>query len=363
MCRCIYSVLATAIFLLLAAPDAMGQPTPYGDQFMFSATNFPDSFGVTRDPEFQVVTDHGTPPVTMTFDGVPEVGGGMTVNERAVVWPGLPGGINAFHAFLNVSIDLVIWENPGEVLEFSFTTVDGEWISDNPGAPSALAVAGLDWPHATTGTQPALLNEDDFGQGAFYLYFTNDGVPLTNMAIQIDTGIVVGEHPFDPSIPEVAYILYSNGQIDDVTDFHEGGMDLLSGSSQLDPDGELPDTSNWATLSTIMALGATPGDGFHIGFHVVPTTDPVALPGDFDGNGVIDNLDFNILRNHFQSPGAYPDGDMDFNGFIDLHDFAAFKAAFEAANPAPVPEPATLVLIMAGGLLYFAARRRALFRF
>lgn len=69
--------------------------------------------------------------------------------------------------------------------------------------------------------------------------------------------------------------------------------------------------------------------------------------GDFDFNGSIDLDDFTTLKDNFFSTEAeYQDGDADFDGDVDLRDFVIFREAFHTGNPAAVPEPSTLVLLV-----------------
>ena len=92
--------------------------------------------------------DWGGDPVELTFDGIAERAGGLMVNERAVPWPGRDGGIFAIQA---AGIDEVTefeifdWEIEGEVVEFSFETVDGGWLANEIGDQSFYSIIGLDW--------------------------------------------------------------------------------------------------------------------------------------------------------------------------------------------------------------------------
>lgn len=75
--------------------------------FELSADNFPDSFGVTGFDDGNPMTDHDTPPVRLTFDGTAETGGCMTVNERAVYWPGKPDGFFIYNEASEVEADFL----------------------------------------------------------------------------------------------------------------------------------------------------------------------------------------------------------------------------------------------------------------
>ena len=189
------TALGTALCALVTG-NAWGHATPYGDTYTFSGENFPDNFGVVKEPETGEIFTYPTAPYTITFDGIEEIAGGMKVNEKAITWPGKSGiiaeqatGIDGQTLF-----ELTDWQNSGEVLEFSFDTVDGQWISDNPQANSSFTLKGVDWQHAVEGDSPA------FFRTGFYFYWTNNGVPLTGMSFTLpDLGVLVGPHPFDPS--------------------------------------------------------------------------------------------------------------------------------------------------------------------
>lgn len=75
--------------------------------------------------------------------------------------------------------------------------------------------------------------------------------------------------------------------------------------------------------------------------------------GDFDGNGVVDLADYQILRDNWLTPvDPYRNGDLTGDGFVSLDDFSRFKLDyFEGPSPlladplVSVPEPGSLVLL------------------
>jgi len=94
--------------------------------------------------------------------------------------------------------------------------------------------------------------------------------------------------------------------------------------------------------------------------------------GDYNFDGSIDLADWPTQRDNYRAdlsalstPAGYQMGDFNLDGVNDLSDQLAFKAAFLAANPgataaslvgSSVPEPATVCLLLMGGVLV-AARR------
>jgi hypothetical protein len=76
-------------------------------------------------------------------------------------------------------------------------------------------------------------------------------------------------------------------------------------------------------------------------------------PGDFNGDGNVDGMDFTILSNnlggHLDGPVGRENGDMNFDGRVDLDDFGLFKG-LPAGGAAigqgqAIPEPSSIVLV------------------
>lgn len=86
------------------------------------------------------------------------------------------------------------------------------------------------------------------------------------------------------------------------------------------------------------------------------------LQGDFNFDGNIDAMDYQILSANFGTGSSYAEGDYDFDASVGLSDFVGLKAAFLAqgqAAAAAVPEPAGLTLALFCGVLFsFVGRRK-----
>ncbi|MEM7681490.1 MAG: dockerin type I domain-containing protein [Planctomycetota bacterium] len=84
-----------------------------------------------------------------------------------------------------------------------------------------------------------------------------------------------------------------------------------------------------------------------------------ALEGDFNGDGVVDLLDFDILSQNFglTSGASLAEGDANGDGAVNLLDFDVLSQNFGASAPATVPEPASAVAVLALPLLAHRRRR------
>ncbi len=86
----------------------------------------------------------------------------------------------------------------------------------------------------------------------------------------------------------------------------------------------------------------------------------IANPADLDNDGDVDDADFGIAFAAFTGPGGITESpaDLDTDGDVDDADFGIAFAAFTGPGGAViVPEPASLVALLLGGLI-IAARRR-----
>jgi hypothetical protein len=88
-----------------------------------------------------------------------------------------------------------------------------------------------------------------------------------------------------------------------------------------------------------------PGDNYSVDF--------VHLPGDLNGDGKVDFIDFQALELNFdKSDASWADGDFNYDGRVDHEDFDLLRANFgtdlsDAAAPAPTPAPVTSVQLPA----------------
>ncbi|MEM9296529.1 MAG: dockerin type I domain-containing protein, partial [Planctomycetota bacterium] len=132
--------------------------------------------------------------------------------------------------------------------------------------------------------------------------------------------------------------------------------------------------------------GANPAQRLHFAALYVEAFLGTFLPGDANGDGVVDLLDFDVLAQSFgQGPGFLggpSGGDFNADGAVNLLDFDLLAQNFGASNPATipsalpgalsgalpralsgalpgaVPEPASAALLVLAGSLLARGRRR-----
>ena len=92
----------------------------------------------------------------------------------------------------------------------------------------------------------------------------------------------------------------------------------------------------------------------------------VSQEGDASGDGKVDITDLNLFKAQFGLTSGDNSCDFDGNGRVDLDDFAILRANWgegvTSPDPTPdfseVPEPATMTMLMIGGLVALRRRRR-----
>ncbi|MEM9294758.1 MAG: Type 1 glutamine amidotransferase-like domain-containing protein [Planctomycetota bacterium] len=81
------------------------------------------------------------------------------------------------------------------------------------------------------------------------------------------------------------------------------------------------------------------------------------MPGDFNLDGAVDLLDFDVLAVNFGGLASYLTGDATGDNAVDLLDFDMLAQNFGFSSPASVPEPGCLTLLAIPGLALLKRRR------
>jgi hypothetical protein len=134
-----------------------------------------------------------------------------------------------------------------------------------------------------------------------------------------------------------------------------GNLDLLIGENPGARnrywDGLIDDVAIWnrPLLDTEIASLWNGGTGAALGSLI-----PATVPGDVNGDGTVNNADFEPIRlNFLQSTTSRAEGDLNADGFVDFADFREWKAAAPGVGSnleVSVPEPTAYLLVVGMGL-------------
>lgn len=86
------------------------------------------------------------------------------------------------------------------------------------------------------------------------------------------------------------------------------------------------------------------------------------LPGDYNDDGMVDAADYTVWRDNLNGDEAALQGNGDGSGIVDQGDYTRWANNFgasSASTAASVPEPSSLLVLLAGGLAVVRRRSRA----
>ncbi|MEM7682478.1 MAG: SUMF1/EgtB/PvdO family nonheme iron enzyme [Planctomycetota bacterium] len=196
-------------------------------------------------------------------------------------------------------------------------------------------------------------------------FFKDDGV-----ANSYDDGFAIfdlSDRDRDPFTPVGAYTQAASpygtfDQAGNVREWNETIVDVTNGAyGVLGGDYNKLETS----LRSSNRFGQPPEvENSSIGFRVATFAVFAPLPGDANGDGVVDLLDFDVLAQNFgQGPGfggSAAGGDFNTDSVVDLLDFDILAQNFGVSgnSPTTIPEPATLGLVALASLSTLRRRCR-----
>ena len=162
-----------------------------------------------------------------------------------------------------------------------------------------------------------------------------------------------------------------------LTSSNGGASFTLLGAFDQDETGEAGTTPiGWRVAFTESVLPSLVQDVTHLRFDFLAVENGYTgyseidvfgvqqnVPGDADGNGLVNIYDFNVISNHFlRVPSAAgADGDLDASNFVDAADFRIWKniaspAVLAQLNGLQIPEPTSLA-IAAVAVMLLGGRR------
>jgi hypothetical protein len=116
-------------------------------------------------------------------------------------------------------------------------------------------------------------------------------------------------------------------------------------------DGSIIDYGGTPTISfggTHLTFEPATSGGHPAGF--------VFVPGDINGDGLVDVADYDVWAANVGATGAtWSQGDLNGDGLVDVADYDIWAA--DVGNTAAAPEPATLSLLALGGLAVLRRRK------
>ena len=96
---------------------------------------------------------------------------------------------------------------------------------------------------------------------------------------------------------------------------------------------------------------STDGSYYFAGEALEVIAPEAAVPGDANGDGVVNDLDLTAVATHWQQPGGLAQGDLNGDRFVDDLDLTVLATAWPAGASRPavsVPEPAALSVLVLG---------------
>jgi hypothetical protein len=129
-------------------------------------------------------------------------------------------------------------------------------------------------------------------------------------------------------------------------------------------NGPIDDVAIWNRPLTVEEIASlwNGGTGTSLGTLLDPSNLPV--PGDVNGDRVVNNVDFDIIRGNFLlSATTREEGDLNRDGLVEFADFRIWKDNVPAGvgSVADIPEPGTLILAECAlfvGMLRLSLSRR-----
>jgi hypothetical protein len=355
----------------------------------------------------------GSPPVTLTFDGIAEAVNGLLINESYQVWDpdtfGVPVGHNGAIGFPDTApIPVALWDKPRHMVEISFKDTAGS-LNEGGGLNRDIFAAGIlrvdaVTPEATTpdgGLATPLFVADrnpeqepgplfDGQATGNYFYFRRNDAPSNPSApIALPTDVLQGDHPTLGAAQQVYYIVFSSGDFDDtITHDIAPGTWSFNSDTGRELDGFDPN-ANLVTLASFLSINFD-DDIDELVFGNLYT---MVADGDGDLNGKVDGLDYLRWAANFgttpvndplpEEDGGFapideapsPNGNLDFKryygdynnsgGPVDGLDYLKWAGNFGFVGDgsdtlgAAVPEPGTFALagLALAGLLVSRRRR------
>ena len=318
-----FSALLLALFLSIKIAAAL----PNDDTYIATARNLPDAYQ-------NLVLDF-----RIYFTNLPSFMNLAKLKARVDEYTGIAAGLNvtgADGAVHNIST----WAESGHVIEFTFATSDGGFISFSPFSNDwGLHLRDIDL-LAAEGQTPEVI-------GA-YIDFQNSNQELLyqlNPILLSASPVGVGRHPFENH--DVLYFTKTG------TEFANFSIASITNSKlavDLDSQNQL---ESFSMQSIVAALGITNDisanpkvNTLKIGILLKGIQVPaqqILLPGDFNCDATVDAADLAVWKNNFGMQNVRQcSGDANNDRNVDGGDFMVWQRQLGKVYQAPAPPPASV---------------------
>ncbi len=218
-----------------------------------------------------------------------------------------------------------------------------------------------------SGSGSTWANNDDLYYGDLFVGLSGSGtLNITDGGlVRVAGTLTIDYYSGDDSFVNTSTggMLALRGYADDsLTDF----LDLIDGTDAIRYWDE--SIIDWADIT-----GATPGTDYTLAYigdagsdlygYTVLTVGTILMPGDANGDNVVDETDALRLAANWGQSGHWSTGDFDGDGVIGPADAAILAANWgygtdSSSESSAVPEPGVLVALLIGALMLLAQRRR-----
>ena len=279
------------------------------------------------------------------------------------------------------------WSTSGNIHQGAYDTSAGaNWGSQTAGDYTGITAhdsAPMDVLISTYGRVYVIPTEDEWYKAAYYggsgsTYYDyptgTNSVPSNDLVEPTDPGnnatFHISKHDYTIGSPYVRTEVGAHensdspyGTFDQGGNIWEWNEAIRNWSYRCARGGSAYDGSTNQLRASSIISGDPTSEDYTMGFRVSEVYEPAA-PGDTNGDGIVDESDYDNFIAQFGGPPGADSADFNGNGRVDLADFVTMRENFVAGiGSAPefeatTPEPATMGMLALAGLAMIRRRYR-----